>query len=116
MSDDRRLTVHFHDLTGDSALFKLKTNLHGITLEMGCFYIEDIRDLLESAGEALKRADAWTAEEAAVVAKLADDDRKRRQRAEKAERERLKALDILDEYEKRWATPESQQRDGERNQ
>jgi hypothetical protein len=100
--NEKRLTIKYKDLTGDSACFQLAVNLHGVTAEIGAFYTDDIRDLLESVGEALTRADDWSAQEDADHAKWNQDEEKRRQRAAKAEMETLKALEILDGYEKKW--------------
>lgn len=115
MDNDKRIVMSFEDLTGDYAVFRLHVNLFGVKAQIGGFYLDDLRDLLESCAEALNRADAWTTEEDAVNRKMQEDDEKRRYRAEKAEAERLRALDILEGYEKKWTTPDADERqDGPR--
>jgi hypothetical protein len=66
--------MKFQDLTGESAVFRLYVNLFGVKAQIGGFYLDDLRDLLESCAEALKSADAWTTEEDAVNKKIHEDD------------------------------------------
>lgn len=110
MDNEKRIVMKFEDLTGDSAVFRLYVALFGVKAQIGGFYLDDLRDLLESVAEALKSADAWATKEDAVNKKMHEDDEKRRQRAEKAEAERLRALEILEGYEKKWMTPDADER------